>query len=333
MATFANLTINAIGHITLPTGTTVQRPGTLSTGMIRTNTTLGRLESYNGSAWAKTNDNTGIYVYLWGAGGGGGTVGGWSFGAPGGGGGFSYGQLVDLDPGTSLILVVGGGGAVNASTNAFGGGGKASTNLSDNRYGSGGGGYTGLFLGSVTQANSILIAGGGGGGGSSRAGTGNQGGAGGGTRGQDGVAPYDSKTAYRGLGGRQNAAGADASSDSANTTGGQTALLGGAARTNAYGGGGGGGYWGGSAGGYSEANTMGGGGGGSGFINPAYIISGVNLQGDLTTVGGSSSSQYAGTVGVGGAVATAGNNGYAVIIKNGVTTTYTYTGSNITITI
>jgi hypothetical protein len=333
MATLANLTINDIGHITLPTGNTVQRPGTLATGMIRTNTTLGRLESYNGSSWAKSNDNTGIYVYLWGAGGGGGTPGGWSFGAPGGGGGFAYGQLVDLDPGTSLILVVGGGGAVNASTNAFGGGGRASTNLSDNRYGSGGGGYTGLFLGSVTQANSILIAGGGGGGGSSRAGTGNQGGAGGGTRGQDGVSPYDGKTAYRGRGGTQNAAGADASSDSANTTGGQTALLGGAARTNAYGGAGGGGYWGGSAGGYSEANTMGGGAGGSGYINPAYIINGVNLQGDLTTVGGSSSSQYTGTAGVGGATSTAGNNGYAVVIKNGVTTTYAYTGTNITITI
>ena len=332
MATLQNLTIDAVGQITLPTGNTAQRPGSPAIGMIRTNTTLGRLESYNGSAWAKSNDNTGIYVYLWGAGGAGGTVGGWSFGAAGGGGGFAYGQLVDLDPGTSLILVVGSGGAVNAATNVFGGGGKAS-NGTDNRYGSGGGGYTGLFLGSVTQANAILIAGGGGGGGSSRAGTGNQGGAGGGTRGQDGVSPYDSKTAYRGLGGTQYAAGADASSDSANTTGGQTALLGGQPRTNSYGGAGGGGYWGGSAGGYSEANTMGGGAGGSGFINPAYIIGGVNLQGDLTTVGGSSSSQYTGTAGVGGAVATAGNNGYAVVIKNGVTTTYTYTGTNITITI
>ena len=147
------------------------------------------------------------------------------------------------------------------------------------------------------------------------------------------MSPYDGKTAYRGRGGTQSAAGVDATSDGANTTGGQTALLGGAARTNAYGGAGGGGYWGGSAGGYSEANTMGGGGGGSGFINPAYIINGVNLQGDLTTVGGSSSSQYSGTFGVGGAASTAGNNGYAVIIKNGITITYSFTGTNITIRI
>jgi hypothetical protein len=333
MAIFANLIVNDVGHITLPSGNTAQRPATSTTGMIRTNTTLGRLESYNGSSWVKSNDNTGIYVYLWGAGGGGGTPGGWSFGARGGGGGFAYGQLVDIAPGTSLILVVGGGGAVNSTTNAFGGGGRASTNGSDNRYGSGGGGYTGLFLGSVTQANSILIAGGGGGGGSSRAGTGNQGGAGGGTRGQDGVSPYDSKPLYRGRSGTQYSAGANASSDAVNTVGGQTALLGGAPIINAYGGAGGGGYWGGSAGGYSEPNTMGGGGGGSGFINPLYIIGGVNLQGDLATVGGSSSSQYTGTIGVGGQVAAAGNNGYAVVIKNGITTAYTYTGSNITIII
>ena len=275
-------------------------------------------------------------VKLWGAGGGGGTAGGWSFGAAGGGGGFISATLV-FSPeliGTSLILQVGQGGIVNGASVSFGGGGQANRTGTDNRYGSNGGGYTGLFLGSVSQGNALLIAGGGGGGGSSRAGTGNIGGAGGGTTGQNGVSAYDSKTAYAGLGGTQSAGGAEASSDSANSSFPAAALIGGTARTNGYGGAGGGGYWGGSAGGYSEANTMGGGGGGSGYINSAYVSgSSTNAQGNLQTPAGTSDPGYPGSVATGGAVATAGSNGFARITYNGVETTYSYTGSNIIITL
>jgi len=333
MAILISTTINDTGFATLASGTTAQRSGSPAVGMVRNNTSNLTIETYTESGWKNYIPTAGIFVYLWGAGGAGGTPGGWIYGAPAGGGGFSFGQLVNIPAGESLILVVGGSGIVNSSTGSFGGGGRASVNGIDNRYGSGGGGYTGLFRTSVSQANAILIAGGGGGGGSSRAGTGNQGGSGGGLYGQAGLSPYDSKTAYAGNPGGPSAAGADASSDSANTAGGQGALQGGNPRTNAYGGAGGGGYWGGSAGGYSEANTMGGGGGGSSYISPAYIINGVSIQGYLNVPGGISATGYTGTYGYGGAASGNGNNGYAVIIKNGVTTTYVYTGSNITITI
>jgi hypothetical protein len=333
MANLSNVVINDTGNFTLPSGTTAQRPGSPAVGMIRNNTSSFQIETYSGTAWQNYQPTAGIFVYLWGGGGGGGTPGGWSFGAAGGGSGFAYGQLVNVTAGDTFILVVGGGGAVNASSSAFGGGGRASVNGVDNRYGSGGGGYTGLFRTSVSQANAVLMAGGGGGGGSSRAGTGNQGGSGGGLYGQVGLSPYDGKSSYAGNPGGPYSAGADASSDSANTAGGQGALQGGNPRTNAYGGGGGGGYWGGSGGGYSEANTMGGGGGGSGYINQAYIINGVTFSGNLNVPGGITASNYTGTVGYGGNPSTAGSNGYAVIVKNGVTTTYAYTGSNITVTI
>jgi hypothetical protein len=333
MANLTNVVINDTGSFTAPQGTAAQRPGSPVSGMLRNNSSSRQIETYSGATWQNYEPTSGIFVYLWGAGGGGGTPGGWVFGAPGGGGGFTYGQLVNVTTGTSLVLVVGGGGQVNSTSDAFGGGGRASVNGVDNRYGSGGGGYTGLFLGSVSQANAILIAGGGGGGGSSRAGTGNQGGSGGGLFGQSGVSPYDGKTAYAGNPGGPYSAGADASSDSANTAGGQGALQGGNPRTNAYGGAGGGGYWGGSAGGYSEANTMGGGGGGSGYINQTYIINGVSFSGNLNVPGGTTSSFYTGSVGFGGQPSVAGSNGYAVIVKDGVTTTYAFTGSNITVTI
>lgn len=276
-----------------------------------------------------------VIIQLWGAGGGGGTPGGWSFGAEGGGGGYVYAEIpLNQIKGQSLILQVGEGGLVNGARLSYGGGGQANRTGSDNRYGSNGGGYTGLFLGSVSQANALVIAGGGGGGGSSRAGTGNVGGAGGGTNGQDGVSAYDSKTGYRGLGGTQSAGGAEASSDSANSSFPAAALVGGTCRTNGYGGAGGGGYWGGSAGGYSESNTMGGGGGGSGYLNLSYVLNGNNLQGNLKTPAGISETGFPGTeISYGGNTSTAGKHGFARITVNGTVSTYNYTGSNVTITL
>jgi len=50
MAILKNTVINDTGHITLPSGTTAQRP-TPSAGMIRYNSSLGTLEYYNGSGW------------------------------------------------------------------------------------------------------------------------------------------------------------------------------------------------------------------------------------------------------------------------------------------
>ncbi len=256
-----------------------------------------------------------ILVKAWGAGGGAGKVGGWLYGADGGGGGYST-AIIDGVSGT-LGVVTGQQGYRNQGVGkGFGGGSSASGNGTDNSYGGGGGGYSGVFTSTtINQANALVIAGGGGGGGSSRAGTGNIGGAGGGETAQDGTSPYDSKTAYRGRAGTQLGAGADASSDSPNTTGGQGALVGGYSRTNSYGGGGGGGYFGGSGGGYSESNTMAGGGGGSGFIRAGAIASS-NITGSARTPAGISdvSYPYGLNAGYGGVANTSdGTAGFVVI--------------------
>lgn len=51
MATLKNTTINDTGHITLPVGTTAQRPASPTVGMIRYNTTLGFAEQYTADGW------------------------------------------------------------------------------------------------------------------------------------------------------------------------------------------------------------------------------------------------------------------------------------------
>jgi hypothetical protein len=194
-----------------------------------------------------------IYVKMWGAGGGNGRAGGWSYGADGGGGGHTRG-LVPVTGGTALTVKVGVGGNTATVGSSYGGGG-GTNGSSDVTYAGQGGGGTYLFNGSTP----LLIAGGGGGGGSSRAWFGNVGGAGGGINGQRGESPYDGKANYAGGGGTQSAGGA-----SVGTAG--SLYQGGVTNTNSYGGGGGGGYYGGGGGGYSESNTMAGGGGGSGFV-------------------------------------------------------------------
>lgn len=80
--------------------------------------------------------------------------------AKGGGGGHSSGNVV-LQPGVTYILVVGSGGTQATTATAYGQGGGGKTGSRSN--GGQGGGYTGLFSSTVSQANSILVAGGGGG--------------------------------------------------------------------------------------------------------------------------------------------------------------------------
>ena len=43
--------VTATGAWTIPVGTTAQRPSSPATGMIRFNTTTGKVETYNGSSW------------------------------------------------------------------------------------------------------------------------------------------------------------------------------------------------------------------------------------------------------------------------------------------
>ena len=131
-------------------------------------TTLTYSTAQFNTAWTCPAGVTTISVKAWGAGGAGGTVGGWGVGFTGGAGACVTGT-VSVNPGNIYYLTVGGGGQVNSTTSAIGGGGVASRNNGDNRYGSGGGGYTGIFTSSpATQASALIVAGGGGGGGSSR---------------------------------------------------------------------------------------------------------------------------------------------------------------------
>ena len=57
MATLKNTTINDTGFLTVPVGTTAQRPASPTVGMLRYNTTLGTLEQYNTTGWELIGGN------------------------------------------------------------------------------------------------------------------------------------------------------------------------------------------------------------------------------------------------------------------------------------
>jgi hypothetical protein len=288
---------------------TTETEGT-TTYRVHTFTAVGQ------SAFSVTRIGTdqNIEIFAYGAGGGGGQPGGWSFGARGGAGGFATArhQLTTLK---SYAVMVGGGGANAFGTNnglsslvfTQGGGAPSRPDGNDNRYGGQGGGLSGFFDNNTYDvANAILIAGGGGAGGSSRAQIGNIGGAGGGLVGEDGTAPYDGQTERRGRGGGQTGPTPLPVNGNAIIP---TQLRGGV--TANYGGGGGGGWWGGSAGTYTESNTMGGGGGGSSYANPskttfAQFQSGSGLYPPPASF-------RTGTIAAGGEVSSVGGNGVVII--------------------
>lgn len=217
-----------------------------------------------------------VNIDMW----GGGAGGGWYYtlaigtGGPGGGGGHTTADVV-LNPGTYIIWVGGGG-----KTFPYFATGPSSPARADYRsggcpltWGTEGAGCSGLFKGSATQANAMLIAGGGGGGGSP--GYGSYGGAGGGSSGGN-----SNGGAQSGYGGSQTAGGA-ASPYNSSTAG--SALSGGTSQTYGYSslGGGGAGYYGGGGG------NVGGGGGGSGYIdtNDSDITNEVTTAGSYNTPG------------------------------------------------
>lgn len=222
-----------------------------------------------------------IFVKMWGAGGGAGRAGGWSYGSFGGGGGHSRG-IIPVTPGETLRVVVGQAGISMSSVARYGGGGWQPNHGADpNKYGGSGGGYAGIFRGSIAQGNALLIAGGGGGGGSglnnaSWGGWSDQtgGGAGGGLEGCRGeITGYD-RYDDGGTGGTQTAGGfAPSYSSTPGAPGVGSAFQGGNSITASYGGAGGGGYWGGGAGYYTNP-PMPGGGGGSGYVWSGVIMGG-----------------------------------------------------------
>ena len=72
MATLKNTTINDTGYLTLPNGTTAQRPVTPSNGMIRVNTSTNALEGYILGSWVTIAAGAVTIDYLIVGGGGGG---------------------------------------------------------------------------------------------------------------------------------------------------------------------------------------------------------------------------------------------------------------------
>jgi len=258
-----------------------------------------------------SNGNFLLTVTLQGAAGGPGDV-AENFGEGGKGG--SVTGTVNFEKGQSYTLVIGSKGVHHGGAGAVGGGGasggsdNSQTTPTKGGAGGSGGGFTGLFKGSVSQANALLIAGGGGGGsfesdpdddGGFNPNRKADGGDGGGLQGGF-VNPTDfnvSNTAISGTGGTQLSAG----SGGVSRGGGQaiyggssgSALQGGAGSAYNDTGGGGGGYFGGGGGGYQASTINGSGGGGSGFISVTNIINGFfekasNTGGGRVTVFGSS---------------------------------------------
>lgn len=220
--------------------------------------------------------NADITVKLTAEGGGGGGSGFRNVG--GSKGGKSEGTFTFLDGQTYKIQVgeAGQDGETlsNGTTTAAGGkpGGGDAPSFGDrfNRSGAGGG-YTGIFITSVTQANAILIAAGGGG----SSGDPGRGGDGGGLEGNAGGNQGGGRA---GLGGTQTAGGASGTAGTAGEAG--SALQGGRGANSGVGAaGGGGGYFGGGGGTTAGPGT---GGGGSSYLHPTLITDGTTTTGGST---------------------------------------------------
>jgi hypothetical protein len=134
------------GYFDLPSGTTAQRPGSPTAGMVRFNTNYSIYEAYDGSAWKQVSLGA-ISIsaeYLVVAGGGAGGTG--DRGGAGGAGGYLTGTT-SLSVGTTYTVTVGAGGAgsnnqsvpgangsdssISGIATSIGGGGGGSRNTKD----------------------------------------------------------------------------------------------------------------------------------------------------------------------------------------------------------
>jgi len=268
-------------------------------------TTLGS-NVYTVPANTSAGTPVGVYIYLWGSGGG--TKDSRGSGA---GGGYVSG-FYSCSPGTNLIYVV---GSIGGQTTATGGGGYNSGSSGD------GGGFSGIFLsnaGGIVQSNAVAIAGGGGGGGWSGYSYGGYGGY------PNGGATYNSAgTVSTYIGGSQTAGGISLNPD----LGGHASEDGGALRGGgpSYSGQGGGGWFGGAGngqggggtGGSSYIGNVNGATGGIGFTTGAVTSNGIGLtlsaqSSNQTYPGGNTSPYY--VSGKGMANVASGGNGLVVIV-------------------
>jgi len=269
--------------LTIPVGTTAQRPGTPAFGMIRGNTTTGYIEYYNSatSSWSgigeyqatggtvttyssggvnykvHTFTTSGTYTVTAGtanidylvvaAGGGGGPIGG-----GGGAGGVLVGSIASTFGAYSIVIGGGGTNGQGGSTPATNGGNTTALGLT--AIGGGGGGQH-QSGGSSTSG----LSGGSGGGGADNGTPGGAGTSGQGNAGGTGIPSLPSTQRGGGGGGGAGAAGASATSSGMGNGG--NGIQSGINGTTLYWGGGGGG------GGYESTTAgnggLGGGGGGS----------------------------------------------------------------------
>lgn len=310
--------------LTIPVGTTAQRPGTPATGMIRYNTTLGYQEYYNGTNWYQLQPAPYAIEYLVVAGGGSGggmTTGGSYHGAGGGGGAGGYiSGSTTVQPATAYSLTVGAGGA--GATASVGANGSNSVGFSQTAVG---GGYGG-------RGNSGVV---GGSGGSGGGGTREANAGGSGTSGQGNAgATYPGGTGGGGGGGGGSGAAGSGGGNSGGSGGVGTQWLngtyyagggGGAEGGNILGGAGAGGNGGGGTGavnstngltgGNATANTGGGGGGGGSAQNSSSATAGGNGGSGVIII------RYAGDQkGTGGTVTSSGGYTYHTFTTSGTFT-------------
>ncbi len=243
-----------------------------------------------------------ITIHMWGAGGGAGRGPGNPGGqaeSAGGGGGYTTASMT-VTHGDAYKYVVGNAKGANGAATPWGDPGGAGnpnspTYSPTGKYHSGG--YSGIFVTSVSAPNARIMAGGGGAGGSNDSGTQGLGGGGGGASGTNAGSPGGIPQAnpFNGEGGTSGAGGAGGTSPHTNgTAGGPLAGGTGGQRggSGAAGGGGGAGWYGGGGGaGQTSINTNGGaGGGGSGYLHPS--ISGGTTTAATTRAAANNSSPY-----------------------------------------
>ena len=170
MAQLASLSVNDTGSLTLPSGTSANRPSLSSTVIVQwTNTGTQAVSVTSGSAtttttsWTCPTGVTSIEVLVVAGGGGGGS----GSGGGGGAGGVIYNSAFPVTPTTTYTITVGGGGAgtgnnsargsngsnsIFGALTALGGGGGASISAQGGVTGGSGGGdsHTGQVPGSGT---------------------------------------------------------------------------------------------------------------------------------------------------------------------------------------
>ena len=206
-----------------------------------------------------------IFADMWGGAGGGGS--GESYSDSGGAGGFASGNINIFGMSTLIFQVGQGGGKTGTSGGSTGTAypnGGANTAGRTNYNSGGGGGYTGIFNGSVSQANCLLLAGGGGGAGGHGGGTGTSGNSGSGGNG-GGLFSGTNDTSGAGYAGYSGGRTSNAGDPSLNSGNGYALSAGGSGSDQ---GAGGSGYWGGKGG-----TSHGGGGAGEGFTHASLVQS------------------------------------------------------------